>query len=126
MPPPENVIIRLEDIEVAQRPKTKMPVADRAKQFMPFSALRGLEDALAARERILVSKAELSEERAMELDTKMHQLSRGHIATVIHFSKDEYIKTTGMVSRIDETSRIIQIVNTKISFDDIFDILEDN
>lgn len=108
---------------MAQRPKNKMPVSDRAKQFMPFSALRGLEEALTAKEHISVPKAELSEERAMELDSQMHLLEKGKIATVIYFHRDEYIKITGMVSRIDETSRILQIVNTKISFQDIFDII---
>ncbi len=31
---------------MANKPKNKMSTADRAKQFMPFSALKGLEDAL--------------------------------------------------------------------------------
>ena len=99
-----------------------MPVADRAKQFMPFSALRGLSEALAAKERIVVSKIELSEEMAAELDRKMHLLTPGCIATVVHFHRDEYIKTTGMVARIDAISRLLQIVNTKILFDDILDV----
>lgn len=34
-------------------------------------------------------------------------------------------KATGMVARIDETSRLLQIVNTRISFDDIYDIESD-
>ena len=53
---------------MACKPKHKMPVEDRAKQFMPFAALKGLPDALAARERIIVPKTELSEEMAQELD----------------------------------------------------------
>ena len=44
------------------------------------------------------------------------------MASVVYFSQDEYIKISGMVSRIDETSRILQIVNTKIDFDDILDV----
>ena len=107
---------------MAGRPGNKMPVADRAKQFMPFSALRGLSEALAAKERIVVPKIELSEEMAEELDRKMHQLTPGRIATVVYFHRDEYIKTTGMVARIDATSRLLQIVNTKILFDDILDV----
>ena len=39
-----------------------MPIEDRAKQFMPFAALKGLPEALAAREKIIVPRAELSEE----------------------------------------------------------------
>lgn len=101
----------------------KMPVADRAKQFMPFSALRGLSEALAAKERIIVPKVELSEEMAEELDRKMHRLEQGQMATVVYFHRDEYLKTTGMVARIDATSRLLQIVNTKIPFDDILDIV---
>ena len=39
------------------------------------------------------------------------------------FCKDEYLKVTGMVARLDETARILQIVNTKIPFDDILDVV---
>lgn len=108
---------------MASKPQNKMSIADRAKQFMPFAALRGLPEALAAKERIVLPKVELSEEMAEELDRKMHLLQRGKIATVVYFHKDEYLKITGMVARIDETSRLLQIVNTKIPFDDILDVI---
>lgn len=107
---------------MANKPKHKMPIEDRAKQFMPFAALKGLPDALAAKEKVTVPKIELSEEMAEELDRKMHELVKGGIASVVYFHRDEYIKITGMVARIDETSRLLQIVNTKIPFDDILEI----
>lgn len=107
---------------MANKPKNKMTIPDRAKQFMPFAALKGLPDALALKEKITVPKIELSEEMAEILDWEMHKLSKGSIATVVYFHKDEYIKITGMVARIDETGRLLQIVNTKIPFDDILDI----
>lgn len=107
---------------MASKPRNKMPIEDRAKQFMPFAALKGLPDALAAKEKITVPKVELSEEMAEELDHRMHELAKGKIAAVVYFHKDEYVKTTGMVARIDETSRLLQIVNTKIAFDDILEI----
>lgn len=53
---------------MASKPKHKMPIEDRAKQFMPFAALKGLPDALAAKEKITVPKTELSEEMAEESD----------------------------------------------------------
>ena len=106
-----------------KKPDHKMSIQDRAKQFSPFAALKGLEEALAAREKILVDKIELSEEMYEQLDAKMHLIKKGTIITVIHFNKGEYIKTSGMVSKIDETSRILQIVNTKIQFDDVLDII---
>lgn len=109
---------------MAKRPKNKMPVSDRAKQFMPFAALKGLPEALAAKEKIIVPKLSLSPEKEEELDLKMHCLKCGEIATVVYFCNGEYIKISGMVARIDETGRVLQIVHTKIAFDDIIDILE--
>ena len=40
---------------------------NRAKQFMPFAALKGYEAALRAKEKIVVPKMELSEEKKEEL-----------------------------------------------------------
>ena len=62
---------------MAAKPKNKMPIADRAKQFMPFAALKGLPEALAAKEKILVQKVELSPEMEEELDRRMHLIRRG-------------------------------------------------
>lgn len=104
------------------KPPQKMSIADRAKQFAPFAALRGLDAALHAREKIIVDKIELSEELLSELDYKMHLIKKGDRATIVYFEKGEYIKISGIVSRIDETSRIIQIVTKKISFDDIYSV----
>ncbi len=103
--------------------RPKMPPSERAKQFMPFAALRDLPAALAARERIVVPRPELSEEMAEELDRQMHLLAKGKIATVVYFSKGECLKVTGIVARIDETARILQIVNTKIPFADILQVV---
>lgn len=104
------------------KPSHKMSIEERAKQFAPFAALTGFEEALRAKEKILVDKVELSEEMYEELDKKMHLIKKGQLATVIYFCKGEYIKISGMVARIDESSRILQIVNTRIPFDDILDV----
>ena len=104
--------------------RTKMSQADRAKQFMPFAALKGFEEALREKEKIVVEKNSLSEESKEELDRKLHEIHRNDIITVVYFLKDEYVKITGMVSRLDKDARILKIVNTKIPFDDIYDIRE--
>ncbi|MBE5938860.1 MAG: YolD-like family protein [Lachnospiraceae bacterium] len=102
--------------------RTKMSREDRAKQFMPFAALRGYEEAIKEKEKIIVDKIELSEEKKNELDIKFKDIHHKDIITIIYFHKDEYLKITGMVSKIDIDSRFIKVVNTKISFDDIYDI----
>lgn len=105
--------------------RQKMPADKRAAQFLPFQAVKGLDEALRAKEKIVVEKPEYSEYMLEELDKKMHRITKGSIITCIYYHKGEYLKITGMVARIDETSRILQIVNTKIAFDDIVDLLGD-
>jgi len=51
---------------VANRPK--MDPADRAKQFLPFDALKGFREALAEKERTVVPQGELSKESCPEDD----------------------------------------------------------
>ena len=47
-----------------------MDRADRVKQFMPFAALKGYEEAIREREHIIIERSELSEERLDELDDR--------------------------------------------------------
>lgn len=103
----------------------KMDRSERAKQFMPFDPLKGFREALHEKEKIVVKKAELSEDAGELLDRKLHRLAVKDMATVVHFDNGEYVKVTGLVSRIDMTARVLRIVNTKIRFDDILDIVMD-
>jgi len=89
---------------------------------MPFAALKGYEEALRKKEKIVVAKSDLSEDYKEVLDRKLMQVRKNDIITVIHYHKGEYLKTTGMVSKIDLTSRNITLVNTKIKFEDLYDI----
>lgn len=107
---------------MAGKPRTKMPAADRAKQFLPFAALKGLPEALAEKERMVVPKIVLSEDMEDELNQKMQEIEPGKIISVVYFHKDEYLKITGMVARFDRNSRILQVVNTKIPIDDVLEV----
>ena len=99
--------------------RVKMSQADRAKQFMPFAALKGYEEALRAKEKVVMPRMELSEEMAQELDRKLHQIQRNDMITVVYYNGEEYIRITGMVSRLDLDARVLKVVNTKILFEDI-------
>lgn len=102
--------------------RPKMDRAERAKQFLPFDALKGFRETLAQKERIVVERAALSEEYREELDRRMQRIRKNDIVTVVYFHDGEYVQVTGMVSRLDVTSRILRIVNTKIAFEDIYEI----
>ncbi len=102
--------------------KSKLTREERAKQFAPFAALKGFGDSIRWQEKVCVDKKELSEESLEELDNKFRKINKNDIITVVYYNKGEYLRVTGMVARIDVTARVIQIINTKIKFEDIYDI----
>ena len=99
-----------------------MSPADRAKQFMPFAALKGYEEALRRKEKIVVEKIELSEEMKEELDRQFQQIKQNDIVTVVYYEEEEYLRITGMVAKIDKSARILKVVNTKIPFENIYSV----
>ena len=60
---------------------------DRARQFMPFDALKGLQEALREKEREIESRRELSEESLAELN---EQLQRAKIGDAIDIYIEGY------------------------------------
>jgi len=62
-----------------------MTVADRAKQFAPFSALRGLPEELAQKERIYQPRKILSSDMAEQLDRMLQTVHPGHMVTVVYY-----------------------------------------
>lgn len=107
---------------MGHRPANKMSRQERAKQFMPFAALKGLPEALAKKERITVRKIELSECMAEELNSKFLQLEKGKMVSVTYYLQGEYVKITGLIVTIDYNYRVIRVVDTRIHFDDVIDI----
>lgn len=102
--------------------KIKMDVLHRAKQFVPFAALKGFEEAIRTKEKEIIPKAELTQEYIEEINEKLCSIHTKDIVSVTFYRNNEYIKTTGMVSKIDAKNSFIQIVDTKIPFKDILRI----
>ena len=63
--------------------RSHMSREDRAKQFMPFAALKGYEEALRKKEKIIVPGPVLSEEYKEELDRKLRQVKKNDMITVV-------------------------------------------
>ena len=97
-------------------------VSDRAGQFMPFAALRGFYDLIRERERVVVPKHEIAEDKAVELSEKMKLVERGMMVKVLYYSAGEYVSVEGIVSKIDLDFRKLTVVKTEIDLDDIWDI----
>ena len=100
---------------MASRPKTKMSTA-------PFSALKGLDEALRQKERVFVEKPEFSDDAAEELSQKLAKICVGMRVSVAYYSGGECISVEGMVTGIDKTFKKLTVVKTEIPLDDILDI----
>lgn len=93
---------------------------DRAKQFLPFGALKGYPEALRREEKRTRPRAELPEDRQEELDRELRRLQAGEQITVVYYCRGEYRKMTGMAAKTDRESRILQVEETGIPFADLY------
>lgn len=96
-----------------------MDRADRAKQFMPFDALKGFQEALREKERVRVPRRSLAEEERAELDLELARIGKTDMIEAEYFQDGEYVRVKGMVSGINRREGWLQIVNTRIPFENI-------
>ena len=95
---------------------------DRARQFLPFDALKGFRESLEKTEMILENKKILAIDSEEELNNKFLTLSIGSRVLVKFYYQFEYIETYGIIKKIDTIYKNLYLSNSKISFDDIIDI----
>lgn len=95
---------------------------DRAKQFMPFAALKGYEEALRRRESSPEPRIVLGEDGAEELDRKLRSLSVGDSVRVRHYRRCGYVITEGTVSGILYHKRRLKVGQEEIRYDDIAEL----
>lgn len=94
---------------------------NRAKQFMPFDALKGLQEALREKEIEYEEKIELSEDSIVELENKFNRIENGSYVTIKYYKNRKYINSSGIVTKIDLIRKKIEL-NKKESIN-ICDIL---
>ena len=120
----------------------KMRREDRAKLFAPFAALSGHDEAVHARDKVLLPQITMTAHTQDILDRKLRMFRKGDPVTVVYFvarkkSADEvlgeYLTVTDTVVRADANDRVLYLRNQTILFDDLADIrgegldgLEDN
>ena len=97
---------------------------DRAKQFLPFDALKGLREELESREEKMsrVPRHELTEERMEELNAVLSKLYKGCEITMKFYRAGHYYELTGTVVNINPIYKYILIGEEKIFFDDIYSL----
>lgn len=97
----------------------RMDRADRAKQFMPFDALKGLREELAKREITVVQRKLLPEEQVEEIRYNLAAAEAGECITVEYYELGQYRQITDTVSQIHKEKRILEIDGKRIPFDAI-------
>ena len=98
-----------------------MPPSKRAKQFAPFQALKGLNEAIANKEKVTTPRRELTEESIAEINRVLINLASGSLVTAVYYCdfEQEYRQLTGYVKRVDPLCKCLQIGNVSIDFRDL-------
>ncbi len=95
---------------------------DRAKQFLPFDALKGLKEELEKREKetLKCEKKELSEYETEQINEKLKK-ANGVNLQVEYYKNGEYVKIEG-IAKVNYSLKYLSIADEKIFFDDVSDI----
>ena len=96
----------------------------RAKQFLPFDALKGFQEALRKKEIEYIPKKDLSEDVKEELGEILSSLDIGENIRVKYYNISKYEYILGKVKKIDKIKRkiIFQDVS-EVKFDNIIEII---
>ena len=99
-----------------------MTQRERAKQFMPFDAMKGLKEALREREErhLREEKRELSEEAAERLSAQINRVTKGALVKVQYYKAFHEMTLQGKVTNIDFVYRYLVIDEERIYFDDLY------
>ena len=113
-----NVILLSEDIEQV------MTRQERAKQFMAFDAMKGLQEALRDREEKYsrVERRERGEDALALLSSEITRLERGDQVKILYYHSFHEVEKVGFVEKIDMVYRYIIVAGEKIIFDDIYEM----
>lgn len=96
----------------------------RAKQFQPFDAMKGLTEALRDREErhCREQKREISEEKIAEISSVLQRVQNGMVLFIEYFNAFHYFIIRGEVTIFNQAQKYLQIEEQKIFFEDIYNI----
>ncbi|HOO23396.1 MAG TPA: YolD-like family protein [Clostridia bacterium] len=98
--------------------------ANRAAQFNPFDALKGLQEALREREEKLTreEKRELSEEQQAELSAVLSQIKRNKTVEITFYYNGRYYRHKGTVTDFSREYGYIVVDRIWIGIGEIFNV----
>jgi len=95
---------------------------ERAKQFMPFDAMKGLKEALLDREEkhTRVKRHDISEEQQKKNSEVLLSLKKYELVSVNYYANFHDIKKDGRITELNLPFRYIKIDDERIAFEDIY------
>ena len=107
-------------------PRAPMPPSRRAKQFAPFDALKGLNEAIAAKEKMPELRRVLSDEKKEQISNALSELNKGQQVTVVYYGsmEQETLQVTGTVMKVDAYWQTLQVNKLVIDFSEIYEIIQ--
>ena len=97
---------------------------NRAAQFLPFDAMKGLSEELRFRieRRTMVERRELSEEDSEKISVFLSSLSTGDAVRILFFDSGRYIDIECIVDAVDSLHKTLTIGDKKIRYEDIAEL----
>ena len=106
-------------------PRAPMPPSRRAKLFVPFDALKGLKEAIAAKEKRPEPRRELTDYMKEQINNALLDLQKGQQITVVYYGsmEQETLQITGVVMKVDAYWKTLQVNKVVIDFAEIYQII---
>ena len=102
---------------------------ERAKQFLPFDAMKGLQEALRDREErhARVERHEIGEEEQAALNRALTALKKGDRVSVSCYSAFHDTRKEGIVTGLNPGAQYLLLNGEKILFENVYtlDILDE-
>lgn len=98
--------------------------ADRAKQFQPFDALKGLQEELRSREerRTRVVKKEISEEREEQISVELTKIYKRSDVEITFYRGGHYYSLEGTVLEKNDVYKYLLVGQERIYYTDIYEL----
>ena len=98
---------------------------ERAKQFAPFDAMKGLQEALRDREErhSRVERREISEDAVRQNSLVLARLKKGSRVMLDYYHAFHEITREGIITELSFSFQYLRLDEEKIFFDDIYEIM---
>ena len=92
---------------------------NRAQIFQSFDSLKDFIEMIELSHVEYVTPSILSQVDYVILDERVHEIPKGKLVTIEYYDRINYKRITGVVSKINLDTQILQIVKTKITLKQI-------